>query len=318
LPGSIAIYDVAAGIEIGRFEFTDSFGGTPNFPLAIAALNDGSKLYVASQRDSAVYVSTPPTRRKPKLATILSTGSHPIALLLDKSQSRLFVANAQSDTISIVETRTDKIAGTVLLRPEAAKHVTGATPNGMSLSPDEKRLYVTLGDMNAVAVVDIADREVDGYIPAGWYPSAVVTSADGHHLFVANAKGSTARVPNPPATQGARHQSPLNVLEGNVMTIPFPPRRSCGAYQRVLELDRLTPRIMRRRKPAEGHRPASREITHVIYIVKENRSYDQVLGDLAKGNGDPSRTLFGRQSLPTSTRSPSGSSCSTTSTTAAK
>lgn len=299
LPTSVAIYDVAEGKEIGRFAFADSFGGTPNFPLAVAALNDGSKLYVASQRDAAVYVLDTADPATPKLIATLPTGSHPVALLFDKSQSRLFVANAQSDTVSIVDTRADKIAGTVLLRPEIAKHVAGATPNGMSLSPDEKRLYVTLGDMNAVAVVDIADREVDGYIPTGWYPTAVVASADGRRLLVANAKGVAARTPNPPATQGARHQSPLNVLEGNVMTIAVPAKAELAAQtNRVMELDRLTPRVMRAANPLKDIGLQAGKITHVIYVVKENRSYDQVLGDLPQGNGDPSRTLFGRKITP--------------------
>jgi len=96
LPGSIAIYDTAEKKEIGRFEFTESFGGTPNFPMAVAVLKDGSKLYVASQRDSAVYVLDTSNPAQPKQVATLSTGSHPVAMLLDKAQARLFVANAQS------------------------------------------------------------------------------------------------------------------------------------------------------------------------------------------------------------------------------
>jgi YVTN family beta-propeller protein len=299
LPGSIAIYDTAEKKEIGRFEFTESFGGTPNFPMAVAVLKDGSKLYVASQRDSAVYVLDTSNPAQPKQVATLSTGSHPVAMLLDKAQARLFVANAQSDTVSIVDTRTDTIAGTVLLRPEIAKDVTGATPNGLALATNENRLYVTLGDMNAVAIVDIADREVDGYLPAGWYPTSVVATPDGKNILVANAKGTTARTPNPPATQKARHQSPLNVLEGNVITLPLPAKAELAAQtKRVMELARLTPRYLRAENPLKDIGLQAGKIKHVIYIVKENRSYDQVLGDVPQGNGDPSRALFGKSITP--------------------
>ena len=299
LPGSIAIYDTSEGREIGRFEFTESQGGTPNFPLAVASLSDGSKLYVSSQRDSCVYVLDTHNPSDIHQIGALATGSHPNSLLLDKSQGRLFVANAQSDTVSIVDTRSDKIVGTVLLRPEVAKNVTGATPTGLAMSPDEKRLYVTLGDMNAVAVVDIADHEVDGYLPTSWYPTSVVVSSDNQRLLVANAKGNIARVPNPTTKPGARHQSPLVVLEGTVTSIPIPSKSELAAQtKRVLELDRLTPRRLRLDNPLKSIGLQAGKITHVIYIVKENRTYDQVLGDMPQGNGDPNRCLFGKQVTP--------------------
>ena len=300
-PGSVAIYDAATGKELGRFEFTNSFGSTPNFPLALAVLHDGSRLYVASQRDAAVYVlnTTDPTH--PKLVSKIPTGAHPIALLLNKSQSRLFVANAHSDTVSIIDTTAataKRVAATVFLRPEIAKDVAGATPTGLALSADETTLYVTLGDMNAVAVVDVNQPKLLGYLPAGWYPTGVAVSPDNKRLLVVNAKGTVARHPNPPQT-GARRQSPIALLEGNVISIPVPSRQELVAQtQRVLELDRLTPRHINRENPLAAIGLQAQKIRHVIYIVKENRTYDQVLGDLPQGNGDPSRCLFGRQVTP--------------------
>jgi YVTN family beta-propeller protein len=139
LPGSMAIYDTADGKEIGRFEFSESFGGTPNFPMAIAVLSDGSKVYVASQRDAAVYVLKTVESIKPRLSATLPTGAHPVALLFDKSQSRLFVANAQSDTVSVVDTRSDQIISTILLRPEIAKDVTGRRPTAWPSRPIRRR-----------------------------------------------------------------------------------------------------------------------------------------------------------------------------------
>src|SRR4051812_17006333 len=116
-PSSVTVYDAAAGKELGRYDFADSFGGTPNFPLAITVTKDGKRCYVASQRDGAVYVLDTSDPASIKQTAKIETGSHPIALLLNKDQTRLFVANAHSDTISFVDTATNSVANTILLRP---------------------------------------------------------------------------------------------------------------------------------------------------------------------------------------------------------
>ncbi len=307
-PSSVAVYDAAAGSELGRFAFVDSFGGTPNFPLAVAVKSDGSRLYVGSQRDAAVYVLDTSDPAQIKQAGKLSTGSHPIALLLDKAQKRLFVANAHSDTVSIVDTSNNQVTGTVLLRPDVVKDVAGATPTGLALSANEKWLYVTLGDMNAVAVIDVPDVELEAYVPAGWYPMAVVPSPDGKKLLVANAKGTTVRNPNPPPgvarTQPTtasvpRNQSPLNILEGNVVSMPVPTKDQFKALtQQVLENNRLTPKHFSASNPLKEIGLQAGKIKHVIYIVKENRTYDHVLGDLPQGNGNPRYCAFPRDITP--------------------
>ena len=212
--------DARSGKKLGRFVFTSEMGSC-NFPLAVTALPDGSKVYVASQRDAAVYVLDVKDPARPKHLAVLGTGSHPDALQLNKAADRLFVANAHSDTISVVDTSSDKVTATVLLRPEVVKDLAGATPTGLALSPDEKTLYATLGDMNAVAVINIAEPDnaaLRGYIPAaGWYPTAVAVTPDGKRLLVANAKGQEVRVPK--AVGG---KSPLSMLTGTVTTIAIP------------------------------------------------------------------------------------------------
>jgi YVTN family beta-propeller protein len=245
-----------------------------------------------------VYVLNTAVSGEPKLITKIETGAHPVALLLDKAQSRLFVANASSDTVSIIDTRSDQVVHTILLRPEIAKDVAGATPNGLALSPDEKRLYVTLADMNAVGVIDPDDAELDGYIPVGWYPTAIAVPPNGKRLFVLNAKGLDSRHPNPPEGK-SRQVSPLTLLEGNLISLAIPSHDQLRAQtQRVMELARLTPKYVRRGNPLAAIGLQAGRIKHVIYIVKENRTYDQVLGDLPQGNGDPSRCIFGRQVTP--------------------
>lgn len=304
-PSSVTVYDPAAGKELGRYEFADSFGGTPNFPLAITVTKDGKHCYVGSQRDGAVYVLDTSDPANIKQAAKIETGSHPIALLLNKAQTRLFVANAHSDTISFVDAATNAVASTILLRPDIARSLAGATPTGLALSPNEKFLYATLGDMNSVAVIDVPDKELEGYIPAGWYPTSVLVSPDGKRLLVANAKGTVARHPNPPIapkgkqTDPKRKENPNNLIEGNVITLVVPDKAALKQQtEAVMEHARLTPKFINDDNPLKSISFGSGKIKHVIYIVKENRTYDHVLGDLKQGNGDPAYTLYGREITP--------------------
>ncbi len=302
--GSVAIYDTSKGEEIGRYTFRESFHGTSNYPLAICALRDGSKVYIGSERDNTVYVLNTDTPAKPTLAATVSVGTHPSALLLDRSQRRLFVANADSDTVSVVDTMTNRVAGTILLRPSVARDLAGCTPTSLALSADERHLFVTLADLNAVAVVDLTTDQLTGFIPTGWYPTAVAITPDHQHLLVANAKGVKARVPNvgrdPKTNQPARAASPVDLLEGDVQLLPIPDE---------VELSRLTETVMTNNRLDTLNRQKSNnplaylglksgKITHILYIIKENRSYDQVLGDLSQGNGDPSLCIFGHDVTP--------------------
>jgi YVTN family beta-propeller protein len=160
-PGELVLYDTKSGPdprdakEVGRLTFSDTPASTSNFPLAVAALRDGSKIYVASQRDSCVWVIDASDPRSPKVLGKIASGSHPIALCFNKAQTKLFIANGHSDTVSIVNVKDNAIAATVLLRPEIAADLPGATPTGLCLSPDVKTLYASLGDLNAVAVFDV-------------------------------------------------------------------------------------------------------------------------------------------------------------------
>ncbi len=297
-PSSIAIYDAAKGEELGRFAFSDSFGGTPNFPLALAVTSAGKKLYVGSERDDAVYVLDTSDPAHIKQLAKIQSGSHPIALLLNKAQTRLFIANAHSDTVSFIDTKTDAVTGTVLLRPDIARSVAGATPTGLALSPTEKYLYVSLGDMNAVAVIDVPDTELEGYIPAGWYPSGVICSSDGKRLLVSNAKGTRTRNPNP-ADGKAKQTSPLNLLEGNVVSVAVPTKADLKTQtEKVLANNRLTAKFLDAPNPLKEIGLQAGKIQHVIYIVKENLTYDHVLGDMPQGNGEPKMCLFNREITP--------------------
>ena len=260
----------------------------------MAALSDGSRVYVASQRDSAVYVLCIPTLPRRCSWRPFRPDRIRRHCCLNKSQSVLYVANAHSDTISVIRTTDNTITDTLLLRPDRLQKIAGSTPLGLALSRDERTLYVALADMNAVGVVKVNDEgrklELKGYIPAGWYPTSVIVSRDGSKLLVANAKGTTPRNPNPGYVLSHTRRDPgysINLVSGNVSTIMVP---------KDAELRRLTAQVFanngadNRGRVSENHEfdkigLKAGKIKHVIYIIKETRTYDQVLGDVKGGNG---------------------------------
>jgi YVTN family beta-propeller protein len=302
-PGSLAVLDAKSGAELGRRKFGDKLS---NFPFAVAALQNGTRAYVTSQRDGTVTVLDTTDPAAMKEVAVLSTGAHPDALKLNAAQTRLFVANAHSDTVSIIDTASNKITGTILLRPQSMGAIAGATPTGLAVSPDEKTLYVTLGDMNAIAIVNLAKQSVIGYIPTGWYPSAVVATGDGHLLW-SNAKGVQSRNQNAKSSgpNGEWGTYSLSVLEGTVARLAVPSAAQLGTFTRqVMANNAASGKPDRSSNPLANIGLKAGRIKHVIYVIKENRTYDQVLGDLKDaagkpvGNGDPSLTMFGEKVTP--------------------
>ncbi len=332
-PGSLVIYNTnapgvvtatlptakytaptAASAETARYTFGASpsaanpAGATTNYPYAVTALAGGSKVYVSSQRDDAVFVLNTSNPAAPALVKTITSGAasatqaHPVFLLLNKAQTKLYVAYAHGDSVATVDTGSDTITGTLSLRPKGAATLPGVTPTGLSLTQDESRMYVSLGDMNAVGVVDMATSALLGYIPAGWYPSAVIASPVKPVILVANAKGSGTRHPNPSfiPTQGNSNPAYGLYLEiGNVETIRVPGSAQLASFtQQTLANNRITATTATPPNPFESISRSAGKIKHVVYIIKENRTYDQVLGDVAEGNGDPSLTIFGKNITP--------------------
>jgi YVTN family beta-propeller protein len=315
-PGRLLVYNTAVSpaVEVARLPVGPVPGPTPpapppnSFPLAVAALGDGSRVYVSSQRDGAVYVFNASTPTATAATGVLPTGAHPDALLLNRAQTKLYVANAHSDTVSVFNTADNSPAATVLLRPDGTRGLAGATPTGLGLSPDEGTLYVTLGDMNAVAVVNLAAGSVFGYIPTGWYPTAVVASPFKKQILVADAKGTKTRNPNPgqkvydlpggKSTDSVGRYYDLNIIEGQVQTLPVPNSVQLSAQTRQVIANNRLAEVGNVPAPLDQIGLTNGGIQHVIYIVKENRTYDQVLGDLPQGNGQPDLAIFGRKVTP--------------------
>ncbi len=313
--GALAVIDTNSGNELGRYSFVEpkstlSVAGATlpfsptNFPLSVAAVADGSKVYVSSQRDNAVFALNCSTPASPQLITTITTGQHPISLLLNKAQTNLYVANAHSETVSVVSTVTNTVASTILLEPTGAHSLAGVTPTGLGLTPDETRLYVSLGDFNALGVVDTASNNLIGYIPAGWYPTSVVASSVKPVLLVANAKGTQTRYTNPAYQQFSfAGQYDLNLIEGTVETIRVPGAAQLAAdtqmtlaNNKIASIANPGPNPLASINITSGNSAGS--IKHVFYIIKENRTYDQVLGDLPQGNGEADLALFGQNVTP--------------------
>lgn len=294
---SISVVDLKQHRKIGDTHFFLPGQLVPKgeFPYWVTVLpgGDGSarKVYVSSLRDDHVMSISPGGA-----VTYIRVGKGPNRMLLSKNYDRLYVANGDSDTISIIDTSRDVVLGhvTLLRRGDIYK---GQSPNSLALSPDDRTLYVTLGGENAVAIIRTTDGAVLGRIPTGWSPNSVTVSADGKMLYVVNGKANVG--PNPANTRttpaGAAsnptHRNEYNwaLEKAGLLAIPLPLSSSTLAA--------LTAQVDRNNGYGTRQIPAlmaslHTKIKHVIYIVNENRTYDQVLGDVAGTNAAPALNLF--------------------------
>ncbi|GAC1310389.1 MAG: alkaline phosphatase family protein [Vulcanimicrobiaceae bacterium] len=253
---------------------------------------DGSplKVYVSSLRDAQVVR----LERNGGLK-VIPVGDGPNKMILSGDEHRLYVANGNSDSVSVIDTDSDTVLGTIpLSRP--GDRLKGANPNSLALSPDQRFLFVTLGGENAVAMVDLASLRVIGRIPTGWYPNSVTVSADGKRLFIVNGKSNAGPSPSNGRTTAAgiarnatfRNEYSWALEKAGLLVVPMPDRNELAYLTRVVDANDGFDN--RRADPTMTFLRS--RIKHVIYVVKENRTYDEVLGDLPAGAGDPSLTLF--------------------------
>lgn len=284
--GSVSVIDPNSGKELKHIPCA-------GFPYGIAVLTKGPRrdaiAYVGGERDGVVDVVDLNAGRVKKSIRV---GASPVQLLLNKSQSRLFVANSASDTVSVIDTAVGRVIDTILLRPSDLSGLPGAGPLGLCLSPDEKRLYVTLSDMNAVGVVDLKKRSLIGMFPTGWLPTSVLVTKNG--LLVASAKGVKTQHPNNKPV-GDLGQYIQDLITGTVTKVDTPgDARLQSLTATVVANNRLRLGLD---KPTHPNLP-NPGIKYVIYVIKENRTYDNVLGDLPQGNGDSSICIFPRKVTP--------------------
>lgn len=297
--GFVYILDTHAGRGVGRVQ-------TGDHPFAAVLAKDGKTLYVTNLGGAEVAVVDVSTPSKPVVKRKIPVGSHPNDLALRESDGVLFVSCGNTNNVVAVDVATGQQLESISmsLGPKAPP---GSTPNSLALSANGETLYVANADNNSVAVVDVEKKgkgEVEGFIPTGWYPTLVRLTADGKRLLVGSGKGvgtgpNKVKRPIDDVAPAVSFQHHGNNLNGLVSFVDMPDKKRLSAYtKQVLENSPYKDELLETAAPsAETVIPVKvgqkSPIEHVLYIMKENRTYDQVFGDLKQGNGDPSLTLFG-------------------------
>ena len=262
--------------------------------------------HIASEGSvSVIELETRAGSRKQK-AEIL-TGLHASALALSPNGRWLVVANAGSDTLSVIDTRTDQIIETIWTRQSPAD-LFGAQPCALTFDKSGKTLYVCNGSQNAVAVIAFkpGKSEPRGLIPVAWFPGAIAITEQARRpvLFIANIKGigSTKRLKPGEKVEFNSHQ-----YFGTLSFVPVPTSRELSRFTQVTLRNMRYGLLQEAKLPARPNQPARpvpervgepSVFKHVVYIIKENRTYDQVFGDIKEGNGDASLCTFGEKITP--------------------
>jgi DNA-binding beta-propeller fold protein YncE len=278
-------------------------------PIASTLSADGATLYVANLGGAEVVAVDVRDPVKPAITGKMATDAHPNDVVLTKD-GRLFVSCGNANTVLAYDLKTGKKMETIYtsLSPKAPA---GSTPNSLAVSPDGEFLYVANADNNNIAVIEIEERgesSVVGFIPTGWYPTLVRTTPDGKRLLAGTGKGmgtgpNFVQRPIDKEAPGSFHHMGNN-LAGMLSFIDAPNKAKLAEYTKqvyantpyrdtMLEKSEFTGKSVIPTRVGQGS-----PIKHVLYILKENRTYDQVLGDLPQGNGDPSLLLFGRDVTP--------------------
>jgi YVTN family beta-propeller protein len=312
----VAPYDVAI---VGDKAYVSNWGGRrPGATDVTGPAGRGTKVrvdavrFIANEGSISVIDLNPGEPRagadegRPSRSKEILTGLHASALAVHPSGRYVVCANAASDNLSVIDTRTDQVVETIWVKQSPAD-LFGASPNALTFDTSGKRLYVANGTQNAVAVIDFdpGESKLAGLIPVGWFPGAITFDATRNQLCVANIKGASPNkrfVRDLQARGFNSHQ-----YQGSVSLVPVPARRELARLSEVvwrnyrherLELAKLPPRADHPPRPVPERIGEPSVFKHVVYIIKENRTYDQVLGDEKRGNGDAWLCVFGERVTP--------------------
>ena len=330
---SISVIDTATGTvryehDLRPFapgnEGTDgAAGGT--FPVAVA-VTDAGIAYVTANRDREVVVVDISSDHG-RLVTRIHVNGLPNGVAMNRAQTRVFVAQDNSDEVAVINTATNLVVQTIdtrappgLLRDPARGKYTGAAPIAVTLSPDEETLYAVNDGANSIAVIPLTGRDaytVEGLIPTAYAPKDVALSRDGSWMYIINGKSDQG--PNPLNLYGntdlltethypggnlnaliaalASNQYQLNNNRSSLVSARVPNGELAGLTNKVARNNFYSSEDEQGNDDETMAFVRSR-IRHVIYIIKENRTYDQVLGDLPNTNADPSLTVFGEAITP--------------------
>jgi DNA-binding beta-propeller fold protein YncE len=299
LSDDAVLLDASTGALLGRFELGATEHVPSTYPYGVVVSRDGRRAWVTLWNASEVAeldlrsgnVASRIALAKPVAAT--APGSHPTAMALSSDGGLLYVTLSNADRVAVVDTRTRTVKGYLsTLLP--SQHEAGSWPTALALSQDGARLFVANSAMNAVGVFDVHAPSVPtpllGFIPTEWYPTAL--AVHGSELLVVSGKG---RSTTPNAYQNGQPEPFVGgLLQGSIARV------NLGTVERALPA--LTAEVAQsNRFDAKNSSPFPGRVSpirHVIYVIKENRTYDQILGDLGVGNGEPSLTLYGREITP--------------------
>lgn len=302
--------DTAAATKRAEAARAKSMADAP-FPYACALDEQRARLYVSLWAQAAIAVIDLKTR------TVVSTvpvEDHPNEVLLDASGRTLYVANANRNTVSVIDIASGQVRETLLasLYPDLPP---GTTPNGLALSPDGTLLFVANANINTVAVFDVSEAGKSrslGFIPTGWYPTSVRVTPDGRRLLIANGKGSKSQAnpegPQPGIKATGKVQYIGSLMTGSLSIVDLPKREKLEEQLKTWSVQVRRNSPLRQDLSVTGKRSADNPIPlkpgdpspikYCIYVVKENRTYDQVLGDIPEGNGNAALCLFPEKVTP--------------------
>ena len=315
-------------------------------PTGLAIDDEKKLLYVATKDDSALYVtdlSTKKSNKVPlgheafscllspdrktlyislwggskiavfdtesqKVKTTIQVGSNPNDIVLTKDGKYLFVANANENSVSVIETSINKVIEVFssAVHPES---LAGSTTNGLALSESEDRLYIANADNNCVAVFDVKEKGSGkslGFIPTGWYPTSL--KVFDHKVWITNGKGikslPNSKGPNPYKKSTDSTEYIGGLFKGTLAIVKEPSEVMLKTYSAAVYKNTPYTKEIEKLAAGESGNPIPRKIgdvspiKHVFYIIKENRTYDQMLGDVVKGNGDSTLCLFPEKVTP--------------------
>ena len=298
--GHVSVFDTTTGKIVGNIPVDVS-------PYDLHFNADGSELYVSNWGSANVAVINVAAA---KVVATIPTGSNPNALALG-ADSRLYVSNGNENTVTVIDTKKRQPIETIHVGP-TARAPQGSTPNALALDSRNNMLFVANADNNCIAVVNVheaGESQVLGFMPSGWYPSALFLTPG--KLYIGNSKGLEPHANPMGPTSPLLHGQPStdsvrDIQRGTVNIVAVDKLKSEIKAWTKLVYDNIPYKddYLTQARPAKepsivpSQVGAGSPIKHVIYIIKENRTYDQVMGDISKGNGDPRLTIFGEAVTP--------------------
>ncbi len=305
------LLDAADGKILHRFDLSRGPHVPSTFPYGVVATRDGHLGFCSLWNASAVAELDLSQGKVLRWITLfqppnpVAAGSHPSALLLSPDEKYLFVTLSNADRVAAIDVTSGKLVATLSTELPGQKYG-GSYPNALAMTPDGKTLFVGDAAADAVAVYDLSamrtqsehDEEPlnlkpQGFLPTEWYPTALAVRRTDLLIATGKGEGTGPNALTTAAERTAQHrpyQYIATLIHGSIARVRIPQaERRLAALTREVEAANLMNQIPEKFHFASGHNP----IRHVIYIIKENRTYDQIFGDLKPGNGDPAITMYG-------------------------